>query len=98
MDFSYPWITANQTEHFAVADQRTFQGLILALQSRERRAPLHQSQQSIRRMRFFQIVIGASLDGFNRYINRSKGGHQYDFSIRSLLLDVSDQINAGAVG
>src|SRR5678809_1584951 len=49
-------------------------------------------------MRFFKIVIGPSLDGFNRYLNRAKRGHQYDFSVGSLLLDVCDQIDSGTVG
>jgi len=49
-------------------------------------------------MRFFEIVVRASLDGFDRYFNRAEGSHQDDFGIGSLLLDVGDQIDAGAVG
>src|SRR5688572_17179783 len=88
---------ADHAERFAVTGEGALERTILDPHGGKLQGAFDKREHAIRWKRFLQVVISAALDGFDRYVDRAKGGHEDNFGIRGFVLDMRNEVDPGAV-
>src|SRR5689334_15683111 len=96
MDLPHLRNTTDDSEVVSIG-QRTLQAAVLALDGLELQRAFNQRRHLMRRERFFDVVESATLDGFDRDLERTVCGHYDDLGIRRVALDKTQQLYAVGV-